>query len=64
MGVASPLWMRAIDTYGAPMSDHDAAINTIPKNSIHKIETETYRPVSSAAPQTAPPEITSGGTRR
>ena len=54
MGVASPFWMKAIDTNGVSMALQTAP----PKDAPHivKIESETYQPVASLKPAT-------GGTR-
>ncbi len=49
MGVASPLWMRSIDTFGAAVVHRPARFETVP--SPH-IETETYTPVAATP---APP---------
>jgi NADH-quinone oxidoreductase subunit M len=51
MGVASPLWMRAIDTYGAPAAGVPAHFDPAP---IHSGESENYRAqTATAAPQEA-----------
>jgi NADH-quinone oxidoreductase subunit M len=44
MGIASPFWMRAIDTYGAATADKPAHFD--PSN-IKRIETETYSSTTS-----------------
>jgi NADH-quinone oxidoreductase subunit M len=59
MGLASPLWMRAIDGTAVDLADHPASIHATLPNHILKIEAETYQPASSSAPQT-----TSGGAHR
>ncbi|MGA2438792.1 MAG: NADH-quinone oxidoreductase subunit M [Acidobacteriaceae bacterium] len=68
MGVASPLWMRAIDGTAATMADHPASVNATLPNPIHKIEAETYQPANAASPhatshQTTSPQTTPGGAR-
>jgi NADH-quinone oxidoreductase subunit M len=68
MGVASPLWMRAIDGTAILMADHPASDSATLPNSIHKIEAETYQPANAASPhatplQTTSPQTASGGAR-
>jgi len=61
MGVASPIWIKAIDGAALTMADRPASSPTTPPDHVLKMETETYRPVSTApstALQTAP-----GGAR-
>ncbi len=60
MGVASPLWMRAIDGAAAPLADHPA---TAQADSIIKLESETYRPADADAAPSTPLQTTSGGAR-
>jgi NADH-quinone oxidoreductase subunit M len=47
MGVASPLWMRAIDTYGAPTAGSTVHFDP---TSMRQAESETYRVKPDAAP--------------
>jgi len=44
MGICSPFWMRAIDTYGATTADKPAQFEP---SGVKHIETETYQPVAS-----------------
>jgi NADH-quinone oxidoreductase subunit M len=55
MGIASPLWMRAIDTYGAPTAGVPAHFDPAP---VHSGDSETYRPVAALAP-VPPTELSS-----
>ena len=66
MGVASPLWMRAIDGAAVPMAGHpgaveDPAIQATLQGHVLKIEDEAYPPIDAAPP--APPQPASGGAR-
>ncbi len=46
MGVASPLWMHSIDTFGTVLADKPAHFEA---NPVRHVETETYNTVSSLA---------------
>jgi hypothetical protein len=64
MGLFSPMWMRAIDGAAVDLADHPASVHATLPNHIFKIETETYQPAGSSAPQTTSPQTTSGGAHR
>jgi NADH-quinone oxidoreductase subunit M len=64
MGLFSPLWMRAIEGTAVDLADHPASVHATLPNHIFKIETETYQPAGSSAPQTTSPQTTSGGAHR
>jgi NADH-quinone oxidoreductase subunit M len=53
MGVASPLWMRAIDTYGTLIADKPA---TFAPADIKHVESETYKTTSALVAPTTPQE--------
>jgi NADH-quinone oxidoreductase subunit M len=62
MGVASPLWLKAIDATALTMADHPAiAQPTQQPDHTLKIEAETYRPIYVTAPITV--QSTPGGAR-
>jgi NADH-quinone oxidoreductase subunit M len=62
MGVASPLWLKAIDATALTMADHPAiAQPTQQPDHTLKIEAETYRPIYATAPITV--QSTPGGAR-
>jgi len=62
MGVASPLWLRAIDATALTMSDHSPSGRpTQQPDHTLKIEAETYGPIDTTAPTTF--QSTSGGAR-
>jgi NADH-quinone oxidoreductase subunit M len=57
MGVASPIWLKAIDGAAVAMADRSATINATLPDHVIKLEAETYRPVDTATPvvpRTAP----------
>jgi NADH-quinone oxidoreductase subunit M len=61
MGVASPIWLKAIDGVGVAMADHSATAPVTPPDHVIKLEAETYKTVN-AAPTTVL-QSTPGGTR-
>jgi NADH-quinone oxidoreductase subunit M len=61
MGVASPVWLKAIDGTAVTMADHPPTAQMTPPDHVIKLEAETYKSVAIAAQpvaQTAP-----GGAR-
>jgi NADH-quinone oxidoreductase subunit M len=61
MGVASPLWLKAIDGAGVAMADHSPTLNVTPPDHVIKLEAETYKSVNAAPPTAL--QTTPGGTR-
>jgi NADH-quinone oxidoreductase subunit M len=58
MGVASPIWLKAIDGAAVAMADHPAVNQTALPNSALKLEAHTAGPAGTTATQTTP-----GGAR-
>jgi NADH-quinone oxidoreductase subunit M len=50
MGVAPPIWLKAIDGAVVTIADHSANALAVGKDRVLKLEAETYRPANSAAP--------------
>lgn len=61
MGVASPIWMKAIDETAIGMADHTTSIQSAQAVGVLKSESESYRPAN--APAALPSQAASGGTR-
>jgi NADH-quinone oxidoreductase subunit M len=59
MGVASPLWTRAIDTVGVKLSS--APVNATQPDHVIKLESETYHPANP--PASTQLQTVSGGAR-
>jgi hypothetical protein len=58
MGVASPIWLKAIDGAAVAMADHPAVNQTALPNSALKLEAHTAGSAGTTAAQTTP-----GGAR-
>jgi NADH-quinone oxidoreductase subunit M len=52
MGVASSIWLKAIDATVLSMDDHFVSSQAHQSDHVVKIEAETYRPIPSPAPPT------------
>ena len=50
MGVASPIWLRAIDGAAVAMAGQPEAAKATASSHVLKIEAETYRPAAKASP--------------
>jgi NADH-quinone oxidoreductase subunit M len=61
MGVASPIWLKAIDATAVRLADYPALAPATQPDHTLKIEAETYRPVPAAAPTMV--QNTPGGAR-
>ena len=61
MGVASPIWLKAIDGAVLTMANHPTAVNALQPNHVLKVEAETYAPANTSMP--AAPQTTPGGAR-
>jgi NADH-quinone oxidoreductase subunit M len=60
MGVASPVWLKAIDGASLTMADRGTA-SLAPPDHVLKLDAETYQPASTATPTAV--QTTSGGAR-
>jgi NADH-quinone oxidoreductase subunit M len=63
MGVASPIWLRAIDGAAVVLAGHPAAASATSSGHFIKIEAETYRPNENPAAAPAAPPTATGGAR-
>jgi NADH-quinone oxidoreductase subunit M len=61
MGVASPMWMKAIDGTAIGMADHAASLQATQRKGVMKIEAESYR--TASAPVVPVSQAASGGAR-
>ena len=61
MGVASTVWMKAIDGAAVTLADHPANSPAVQPDHVLKLEAETYKPVETTTQQAT--QATPGGAR-